>query len=164
MNSDPYSLELLEPMVPPDSVGLFPLAVGWWFLMAIAAVWLIYRTTESIAKYRSNAYRREGLHLIEQLGSSDDFQAGLRRADEVVKRVAMVAYDRETVAKLWGKDWVEFLQSKVDSISLSKSQTTALQSVAVTSLPPDFSRDDYQAVLGFASDWIRTHQAGGAEC
>lgn len=164
MKSDPYSLNALEDIVIPEPVGLFPLAPVWSCVMGIALVWITYGLIVCWIRYRRNAYRRAGLKLIRELETATSLDLGLRGVDEVLKRVAMVAFSRERVAALWGADWIEFLRSSVDDFPIDDSNAQALAEVNFAPLPDRYGRDEYAATLDAANAWIRHHQRGEDPC
>ncbi|TWU56313.1 DUF4381 domain-containing protein [Rubripirellula reticaptiva] len=164
METDPYSLSALEGIVIPDSVGVFPLAPGWWFVIAIASIWLAYGLIACWIRYRQNAYRREGVRLIRKLETASSFEVGLRGVDEVLKRVAMVSYSREKVASLWGTDWADFLRASVREFRFSDSVVANLASSNYQKIPDDFGHEEYVATLQAASAWIREHDRDDDAC
>ncbi|MDA8745114.1 DUF4381 domain-containing protein [Rubripirellula amarantea] len=164
MESDPYSLSALEDIIAPDPVGWFPLAMGWWFVIALGAIWLAYGFIVWVIEYRHNSYRREGVKLIKKLRDEPSLEVGLRRIDEVLKRVAMVSYSRERVASLWGTDWVAFLRSSVQEFRLSDSNAKIMAAANYQKVADTFGREDYLATLQAASAWIREHDRGDDAC
>ena len=98
-----YSLNNLRDIVPPDAPPLWPLATEAWLLLVILAsiaIILIYQRRQA---EKSNAYRRAGLALLDDVSTVHDVSV-------VLKRVALAAYPREQVASLYGEDWATFLQ------------------------------------------------------
>lgn len=164
MKSDPYSLSALEDIVVPDPVGFFPLAVGWWFVIALALIWLTYGLTIFVLRYRQNAYRREGVKLIKKLETITSLESGLRKVDEVLKRVAMVSYSREKVGSLWGADWVDFLRASVREFRFSDANAETMASVNYQNISSSFRHEDYLATLRAAIAWIREHEREEDAC
>lgn len=169
MANDPYSLDLLVENVSPDPVGWFPFASGWWFFFAASAIWMIYAWIVWLIRYRQNAYRRIGIKLLCDLQSVDSLEDGVRQADQILKRVAMVTYSRDAVASMWGNEWVQFLCSSTAGGSgfneggkngcFNKSIAAALATINVQSLPDTFSREEYRELLAAASAWVKNHSS-----
>jgi hypothetical protein len=112
-NPDPSSLDNLFDIVVPPEVSWWPPAPGWYViggLVIAVAVWAAWRGWE---RWRAAAYRRAAIAELRRLerraadGSQHD--AALREVPALVKRTALAAYPRETVASLSGPDWLRFL-------------------------------------------------------
>lgn len=101
--ADPASLDRLHDIVAPSPVSLWwPPAPGWWIVLGIilaAVVWLLFRRWSS---WRAGAYRRRA---IEEMNT----MSNIRLLPELLKRTALAAYPRETVASLTGDKWLAFL-------------------------------------------------------
>ena len=62
---DPASLQNLNDIVLPATVGWWPLATGWYFLfglLLIALAWFGYR---SLHRWMNNRYRRAALRELQ---------------------------------------------------------------------------------------------------
>ncbi|HET8707727.1 MAG TPA: DUF4381 domain-containing protein, partial [Pseudomonadales bacterium] len=109
------NLELHDIHLPAEP-GWFPLAPGWWILLAllIASVVLfffVYRKWQ-----RQKRFQHEAISLIETIliqyenRELADAEA-VTSISAALKRVAITLYGREKVAKLVGAAWLEFLDS-----------------------------------------------------
>jgi len=142
--TNPASLENLRDIVVPEPPPLWPPAPGVWVLLisalAIAtALFLGWRR----ARARS-AYRRAGLALLKTARSTRDVNV-------ILKRVALAAYPRPTVASLYGADWVAFLDS-----SCRRTKFSALGEI-------DESDEASAELRSNAGTWIRRHRAPSGE-
>ena len=75
-----------------------------------------------LRKYKANAYRRAGIALVENAKTA-------RELSVILKRVALVSFDRESVASLYGKEWIKFLNAScagVDLVELESSGRSEL--------------------------------------
>jgi hypothetical protein len=101
----------------PAAVDWWPLAPGWWLLLALLLVGLLAAGYSLRRRWIAGAYRRAArTALVECLaGYQRDGDAGRYLADvnEILKRTALSAYPAETVAGLAGGAWCEFLDSQV---------------------------------------------------
>lgn len=99
---DPGSLANLHPIVLPDPVPVWPLAPGWYMLLALllaaaawaGACWWRHR--------RAQQYRRQALAELEGLDEAGAIPG-------LLKRAALSVFPRQEVAQLTGADWHRFL-------------------------------------------------------
>lgn len=106
MNTD--WLAQLAPAHPPPPSGVWPPAPGWWIvallLLAIAAT-LAYRS-----RRRSSRLRRSALRELKQLATRTNDDAQLAgELEHLLRRYALAAHGRETVASLSGEAWLAFV-------------------------------------------------------
>lgn len=108
------ALRSMRDLAVPQPVSWFPQTWGWvmlGILIALAlAAWLVF----ALRRYRRNAYRREAIAML------DSLQTGMRNGAppletayqlcELLKRTALAAYDRKTVAGLSSNAWVGFIE------------------------------------------------------
>ena len=102
MSSDPASLDRLHDIVEPAPVPWWPPAPGWYVVMAIAAVVLAWLGVRRWQHWRANAYRRAALRELNDATTPTDISA-------VLRRTALVAAPRSTVASLTGDRWASWL-------------------------------------------------------
>ncbi|BAF73324.1 DUF4381 domain-containing protein [Sulfurovum sp. NBC37-1] len=147
------SLDKLHDIITPEPVGFFPLASGWYILLALLAAWLFHVGFLRYKAYQRNRYRRDALN---ELGSEKSASELLSLA----KRVALSAYGREQVARLSGEAWWNFMETY--------SQTQVPQSLRdeadkVLYLPGyEISPEDHSALYKVTKVWISTHKGGKA--
>lgn len=100
-------IDLLDQLVvpdPPPPVSMMPQTVGWAVVGALLAAMAVLVLWRMISRYRVNAYRRAALAELAQ-AADDPAQVA-----EILRRTALVAYDRRLVAGLQGMDWIAFLE------------------------------------------------------
>ena len=90
----------LRPYAMPDPVPVLPLSGwAWCFLILVvlvAAAWVAL----AVMRWRSRAYRRAGLRLLQQLRQAQSKPRALpvnHDINVILKRVALAAYPREQV-------------------------------------------------------------------
>jgi len=165
---DPASLQNLNDIVLPATVGWWPLAPGWYFLFGLlltALAWFGYRT---LYRWMNNRYRRTALlelQLLEErihaTGERDAEarDANLRQIPILLKRTALSAYPRSQVASLSGKDWFHFLNSTVNNPSFTESTANTLSKISYSS--GELSVIDSSAtaaLLNASRQWLKHHQ------
>ena len=165
---DPASLQNLNDIVLPATVGWWPLATGWYVLIGfllIALAWFSYR---SLRHWMNNRYRRAALRELQVLADqlhtpeerdTEERDAQLRQIPILLKRTALSAYPRNQVASLTGKDWFHFLKSTVKNPSFTKSTASTLNKISYSS--GELGVVDEQAtkaLLNASRHWLKHHQ------
>ena len=101
------SLDNLYDIVESAPVSLWwPLAPGWWVLIALLTVAALIGLCRFLLKRHRNAYRRWALKELDALE-----EPGM--LPTLLKRVALAAYPREEVGALSGRAWLSFLNGQV---------------------------------------------------
>jgi hypothetical protein len=165
---DPASLQNLNDIVLPATVGWWPLAPGWYILFAsllIALAWSGYRL---LHRWKNNRYRRAALRelqlLKERIHATEERDAEvrdakLRQIPILLKRTALSVYPRSQVASLSGKDWFHFLNSTVKNPSFTESTASTLSKISYSR--GELSAVDSQsitALLNACRQWLKHHQ------
>jgi len=102
----------------PESIGWWPLAPGWWVLIALAFAGLLYLLYRQYLKWRWNAARR--IALAELARIRRDYEQGadalaLSKALSELLRRSMLAYaPRGEMAGLTGDRWLNWLDRGLD--------------------------------------------------
>ena len=163
MNSpDPASLQNLNDIVLPVTVGWWPLAPGWYFLIGlllIALAWLSYR---SLQRWNKNRYRREALTELQLLAgdtqNAEKRDSNLRQLPVLLKRTALSAYPRNQVASLSGDDWYGFLNSQVKEPAFTDPTISLLNHLAYST--GNLNAVDSQVITALfeaIKHWLRHH-------
>ena len=97
----------------PEPVGWWPLAPGWWVLIAILAALAGYALYRGYRRYRFNAPRRYALGQLarfesEYLEHRNPVLLG-KQLSELLRRGMLAYVDRDEVAGLTGEAWLEWL-------------------------------------------------------
>ena len=151
----PELLGLMHGNVEPAPVSLLPATDAW----LVVAGWTVAGIAIALAAWRRrwqrNRYRREALKALADIeaDASLDASTSAARIAEVVKRTALAAYPRETVASLYGKAWSEFL---VASANHDRRVAAGANELASAAWLPGAVRPD---LLPTARRWIRVHRA-----
>ena len=140
MPQDSASLQNLRDIVVPEAPPLWPPAPGVWVLLVIILAVVLALFLWWWRARQRNAYRRAGLALLENAGTTRDINI-------ILKRVALAVWPRAEVAPLYGDDWTGFLDN-----SCSRTRFSSLGVVDDGAEP---SRD----LQTLASTWIRHHRA-----
>ncbi|MCB1691753.1 MAG: DUF4381 domain-containing protein [Pseudomonadales bacterium] len=112
----------------PAPIDMWPLAPGWWILVAFAVLLVVAILGWLYARWRRNQYRRDALAELDRLRtryeSAPDNVAYIADYSTLLKRVALRSYRRDAVASLSGESWVQFLDhaARTDEFSMGAGQ------------------------------------------
>jgi uncharacterized protein DUF4381 len=146
----------LHPLREPLAIGWWPPAPGWWLLLAITVAALVAAGYFGYRHYRANAYRRRALAALEQLradfGEHADSRSYLSQINALLKSVALIAYPRRDIAALSGRQWLDFLNTRVKTTGLFQQDFAA---ATYRREAPDI---DPEQTRNCAAAWIKQHR------
>ena len=145
----------------PPQVSLWPqtwtsrIAIVLLLATIVAALWRF------IHAWRINRYRREALFELDEIGqrldASEARSDGLAELSMLVRRTALAAFPRETVAPLAGPAWLAFLDRSYGGREFSEGAGRLLASAPYQRTGPD--REQLRALAALVRQWIRGHHA-----
>lgn len=114
---DPLNLPLRD-LHLPDAIGLWPLAPGWWLLLALVLLAIGLLVNAYRKRHRQSAARRFALKRLELLARSyaengDAVGLGIE-VSELLRRTMLAYAPRSDVAGLTGEAWLEWLDRDLD--------------------------------------------------
>ena len=109
-----YALQDFAEVAPPDSISWLPQTVGWLWLGVAVLAFTLHYLWRWLKHWYSNRYRREAVARLQALASNADAAQFVADINRVLKITALVAYSRESVAKLSGESWVNFLNQQCE--------------------------------------------------
>ncbi|MBO6282137.1 MAG: DUF4381 domain-containing protein [Alphaproteobacteria bacterium] len=99
--------ELRDIHLPSEDISIFPLAYGWWYILAgIAVLAVSIYVIHWIRRTSALLYAR---HLLKPLKDSNNIEAAVKMS-EILRRICVRKYP-EAVA-LADHQWIEFINSK----------------------------------------------------
>ena len=151
--TDPLSA--LRDIHLPEPVPFWPLATGWWVLLALVVGTLAALWWQRRARLRSLklAALRELSKLREDFEQSGDVQGLALKLSVLLRRVALARFPREQVAALHGESWAKFLASASRDPELTTRTALALEQALYES-PENVPRESAQDWLGATKTWI----------
>ena len=109
---DPEQIPLRD-LHPPETIGWWPLAPGWWFIIAVALIGLGFLFRYCLRTHSHSAARRYALTQLdnivlqfEQQKNTVAFGASL---SELLRRTMLAYAPRQDVAGLTGEEWLAWL-------------------------------------------------------
>ncbi|MHC8362103.1 DUF4381 domain-containing protein [Pseudomonas sp. LS2P72] len=89
MNPNIPSIEQLKEIALPAPVSYAPQTWGWWVLLCLLVIAILWVSARKYWQWRRDRYRREALVRLAELQNSDDQLQALRELPELLKRVAL---------------------------------------------------------------------------
>jgi hypothetical protein len=145
-------IESLADPIPPPPVSLAPQTIGWAVAAALLVVLLAWCLWLWVRRRRANAYRRAALA---ELASAGDDPAAIAR---ILRRTALAVWPRESVANLYGAEWLRFL----DATGGNKGEGGFVSGPGAVLASAPYRRQAGAApgLHGLAVRWIKRHRAG----
>ncbi len=162
---DPEQLPLRDLHLPPD-ISWWPLAPGWWVLLAIMAAglgWLLYR---SLLRWRAGKPRRAALRQLAHLKRAYRQSGNTQRLgidlSELLRR-AMLAYaPRSEVAGLAGECWLDWLDQGMDEKVFSEGAGKMIESLPYRNPELDAQGVDVDGLIDAVHKRLQTPITGSA--
>lgn len=141
--------DLKDIHLPENGVSVWPLAYGWWSL--VAAVLLIFALWKIITWFRENSKKIYARYLLQKNGAENTAAAAVFMS-ELLRRICVSRYP-EAVAYA-GRNWVNFLNEHSKN---KLSAETANLLIDAPYAPPDsalFAADNVAELRKFCLGWI----------
>ena len=150
---DPSELPL-RPLHLPDPVGWWPLAPGWWLVIALltgALGWLLLRAWRTRQFNAPRRYAMRALASVEAayLKHRDPIVLG-QQVSELLSRVMLAYATRHKVAGLTGESWLEWLDRGLPVPYFHTEGGKSLLQLPYRDPNGDFSDVDINALLAAA--------------
>lgn len=114
MQPTPSPLDQLADIHLPDTVSWWPLAPGWWALLALLVIaviaFFVWRH-----KTRQNSYRLHAQQQLDKIYASyqhdENAATLLHEVSVLLRRTALTAYPNSFSASIKGQAWLDWLDS-----------------------------------------------------
>lgn len=119
---DPQLLQLKDIHLP-GSPDIWPLALGWWLLLAVLlglVFWFILVVKKYINIQRHKRMLFEELAQLEIKLKSSPNKTHVAETNILLRRLALAYYPNQKVASLTGSDWLQFLDESGNTQNFSK--------------------------------------------
>lgn len=154
---DNEDIKDLGPVLEPEEIQFSFDSPGWYFTGFLILLILIISFMRWFKHFRKNAYRRAALIEIDKLsisGSEEELSQNFSTLLAILKLVALKAYGRETVASLYGKNWLEFLESKSKDTEFRKF-ASLISKTTYQNEAPDL--EQFKEFRQLSKKWIYAH-------
>jgi hypothetical protein len=169
MNPDPTSLERLHDIVVPPPVPWWPPAPGWSWVLGALGIGLACGLIRLVLRWQRNRYRREALAVLAR--SEDDLADPARRGlviaglAELLKRAALTAWPRETVASLTGPAWLAFLDRSAGMTGFADGPGQWLERIAYEpGTAATLAEPQARELVALARTWLCHHRRETTPC
>lgn len=143
----------------PEAVSWWPLAIGWWFVIALSLISISFVAFKLLKKIQQNKYRRTAATELESAfkvwRQNDDALPYLHSSNAILKRVIREIEQNPNTqnASKSGTDWSELLQFYAKH-PLSDETLSALTSQCYQANPDV----DVAAVHAQIKAWLTNHR------
>lgn len=159
MQSQASPLDQLADIHLPDSVSWWPLAPGWWILLALIIVtaigFFIWRLRKQQNHYRVVA-QQELAAIYAHYQQSHDAANYLHGLSVLLRRTALTAYPRSFNASIKGNDWLNWLDSVCPA--LKEKFSGELGQILLSSAYQKNPQIDAASLQLLCADWIDQHR------
>jgi hypothetical protein len=138
----------------PDPISWWPLAPGWYLLIAFIIFLFIVVMYQAYTRHRNALPKKNALQLLTTYRACYEKEGNAQwvssQTSELLKRVALAYYPRANVANLCGEEWLNFLNQTAKGIDFNSVKYMLLHSPfknKVTENPTPF--------LDKAEQWIK---------
>ncbi len=165
--TDPANLQNLHDIVASPPVSWWPPAPGWYVLILVIFIVLIWRVWRWRKKWLKNAYRRMALSelsgLMQRLKNRADRVSALRDLTTLLKRTALATWPREDVARLSGPDWLDFLDRTGGTNEFSNGPGRLIPALAYgdTEKIQAIGEDQISELIQLIEHWVKNHHPPG---
>lgn len=143
------ALQQLAPLREPDAIGLWPLAPGWWLLLALTLAALLTAGLSAWRRWHRNRYRRLALTALDAIVITDS--TALAQLNALLKATALRAWPVSDVAQLHGEAWIHFLHTTASADSNNVFEPlNSVYEQDVIPLSPE--------TLAAARAWVKNHR------
>jgi len=152
-------LEKLRDIHLPSEVNWWPLAIGWWILLAVILVTLVL-----LMRYlKQRRQRQQRLKLLsdalDNLANNTqlDQQQWLAELSTLLRRMVIRLHGRQTTAGLVGEEWLVYL----DQSGGTDQFTQGVGKVLASSPYQPLAEYEREALLKLSHQWIKHQVKGG---
>lgn len=140
--------ELRDIHLPTDTISLFPLAYGWWVILAviIAAVALFFAVRCLLKKSK----KRYALKLLSEI-EGEGLTAAVKMS-EILRRICVYKY--KNAAVLFGKDWIDFLNLHAKHKLEGRAANLLKDAPYIGNRSSVYNQDDLKELYSFCQSWI----------
>jgi hypothetical protein len=141
----------------PPAIAAFPWALGWWLLLGLLLLVVLASFLWLRHRRRNNAFRRTALTELSQLTAIEKDTEFAQQLNQLLRRVALHSFSKDSIAGLSGDKWTNFLcQSCGDTPAFTNANLETLFAAAYQPASTPLARD---VLIAQSKTWIRRHRS-----
>ncbi len=133
----------------PDGVSAFPIANGWWLLLA--GIVLLFLSVQFVLYLRRYSKARYALKLLQEI-SAENVVLAAKEMSEILRRICVFKY-KEAAAML-GTDWIAFLNQKSKTPLNETSAELLINAPYIPQESRTYTVQDLENLRLFCQKWI----------
>ena len=147
-------------LIEPDPIAFSFGAPGWYVLLGMVLLLLLIVAIIRYRTYRKNAYRRSAISLLTQLfEGAEEPSKKLFGIAELIKRVSITSYGRNTIVDLSWNDWITFMENKSKGkAAFSSSSIELLSNGLYQGDRLVCAEEDLRRLMNESITWIKQHR------
>ena len=139
--------ELRDIHLPQDAVSVWPLAYGWW--LVLAAIILVIAVIYLVRLYRIKSKK---LYAIKLLDALEKKTASAIKMSEILRRICVYKYPEAST--FLSKDWIKFLNSHSKSPIKDGAVNLLINAPYINPDTVVYSQQDIKDLYDFCRSWI----------
>jgi len=144
----PDFLSQLNDIQTPEQIGWWPLAWGWYAIIALALILMVIAIILLVRHIRINRAKRQALKMLNALNKSNNPRHVVSEVNNILKRVALSYTDRPQVAELSGEAWAHWLNQYAKPKFQIEKQLLSL------AYAPNCKEDQAKKYLQQVTTWV----------
>ncbi|MBT4880285.1 MAG: DUF4381 domain-containing protein [Alphaproteobacteria bacterium] len=139
-----------------DAISWWPLASGWWLLLALlVAVPLGLLLAIALRKFWKNRWQRQILRHLDSLQKANPTKETYADLSETLKRLAIKRFGRQSCAGLEGTRWLQWLTQNDPKNFDWKEKGRALISLPYAPASQKGNKKELQQLIQATKRWVR---------
>lgn len=130
MNQAQNPLDQLRDIHAPPTLEAIQLAPGWWVLIGLLFVFLIFIAYRTYKKRKSLAILKPANEELRNIAALTPNNHAVAKLSGLLKRICLIYFNQSQVAALSGKTWVEFLNQEFGRTFFDEEQQQLFSSFA----------------------------------
>ena len=156
-----YALEGISEISLPDPLPILPLAPAWKYVFIVLAIWLLYLAVKKTVYWLNNRYRKQALEELSAIVKEAPSMRSVSAVGQLLKGTSLYVFNREQIASLTGKAWLEQLNEQAKNNIFDESSQTLLGNSLYMRGQQAISSSQWQALVEQSITWIKTHPYTG---
>lgn len=140
--------ELRDIHLPVGDISFFPLAYGWWIILAVLVIFILGFWLVRVLLRKSK--KRYALRLL--AGESHPSLSSAVKMSEILRRICVYKY--KDAAALFGQDWINFLNQHCKNKISGKTASLLLDAPYISADSMVYDKNDIADLYNFCESWI----------